>query len=544
MQTASIPVLLADVFTPATSWKADMTTTEARSSQQHDVLTDEQLGHLRHIDNLSRQLPNDWSMMQGKDGSQDDFGGYRFQLSYMTYAMALAHRHRLPNAPGVFKPVFERMIEKMLLPEVWMYWRNTSRGGAILNAHLSQGYSEEWNPVVKDNIMYSAYVQSMSLMYDYLFDDARYSAPGALSFDHWSFFWGGEGHRFEYDQNSLNEHIYWQMVESGYIGVACEPNCVFQICNQPAILGFRMHDLLTGGNTAEEVTRSYDKVWSELGRLDASGHYTMMLVEDAKIVVPAAEPTPWVDAWAGSLMNMWKRDFVHARYPEQIQDLLVRGTDGALSVRPSAPLSAMGRVGNYDSGDFGWTTVWASEMGDQETLRGLLTHADRYMNPTWKDGGLYYPRNDTPTDADGNSTVVEPITGNALLAYARLNVPDGLWALYNEPWDASHHTEPSLVEVSGDVAVSQARFDRESNCLNFRVQRHGDRQGDGRVMISNVPDDTTWTMRENGTAIASGGSTSSARTSASIRVVGNDEGLSFQLPVGGPLTLQLELGAS
>ncbi|RYF55282.1 MAG: hypothetical protein EOO27_21485, partial [Comamonadaceae bacterium] len=72
------------------------------------VLTAEQLGHIRHFDNLSRQLPNDWSMMQGKGIGQFDFGAIRFQIAYMAYGLALAHAHRLPNAPGVFKPVFER----------------------------------------------------------------------------------------------------------------------------------------------------------------------------------------------------------------------------------------------------------------------------------------------------------------------------------------------------------------------------------------------------------------------------------------------------
>jgi hypothetical protein len=88
--------------------------------------------------------------------------------------------------------------------------------------------------------MYSAYVQSMTLLYNYLFDDDRYCQPGALTFSFFTPFWGGAEKRFEYDQNTLNEHVYWQMVESGYLGVACEPNCVFQICNQPAILGFRL----------------------------------------------------------------------------------------------------------------------------------------------------------------------------------------------------------------------------------------------------------------------------------------------------------------
>ena len=79
-----------------------------------------------------------------------------------------------------------------MLPEVWMYWRDVSRGGSIFNAHLSENYREEWNPVARDNIMYSAYVQSMALIYNYLFDDDRYALPGALTFRYWSYFWGGE----------------------------------------------------------------------------------------------------------------------------------------------------------------------------------------------------------------------------------------------------------------------------------------------------------------------------------------------------------------
>lgn len=127
------------------------------------ILDREQLGHLRHWDNLSRQLPNDWSLMQGRAAGQDDFGAYRFQLTYMIYGLALAHRHRLPAAPGVFRPTIQRLIDKLLMPEVWMYWRDASRGGAVFNAHLADQLTEQWDPVVRDNIMYSAYVQSSAL---------------------------------------------------------------------------------------------------------------------------------------------------------------------------------------------------------------------------------------------------------------------------------------------------------------------------------------------------------------------------------------------
>jgi Linalool dehydratase/isomerase len=96
------------------------------STYAFESLNKLQVGHIRHFDNLSRRLPNQWELMKGKGYGQEDFGGFRFQLAYMAYALALTHRHRLPAAPGVFKPVFERLIEKMLLPEVWMYWRDVS----------------------------------------------------------------------------------------------------------------------------------------------------------------------------------------------------------------------------------------------------------------------------------------------------------------------------------------------------------------------------------------------------------------------------------
>jgi hypothetical protein len=462
------------------------------------ALTREQLGHIRHIDNLSRQLPNDWSLMQTKDVGQMDFGGYRFQLSYMAYALALAHVHRLPHAPGVFKPVFERLIDKMLSPEVWLYWRDVSRGGNVFNAHLAHGYSEEWDPVAKDNIMYSAYVQSLTLLYHHLFNDDRYTKPGSLTFEYWSFFWGGEPKTFAYDEHSLNDGVYWQMVESGYIGVACEPNCAFQICNQPAILGFRMHDLITGENVADDVTRSYEKVWSELGHLDSSGHYNMFRAQDSGMIVPNQFKAPWIDAWCGTLMNMWNREYVHAHYPDQVRDFVIDGPEGTKSVPVLPPPVIMEQTVTNDTCDFGWVATWASEMGDAETLSGLLAHADRFMNPTWRDGGLYYPRHDVEHDRDGNRTLMEPLTGNALLAYARLNVPDGLWKLYNQPWTPAHFTEPALTTVGGDVEISLATFDESDGVLTFRAQRHADRHGDGTIVVSNIGPDSSGSLRVDG----------------------------------------------
>ncbi len=449
------------------------------------VLGREQLGHLRHWDNLSRQLPHDWSLMHGKGQGEDDFGSYRFQLAYMIYGLALAHRHRLPAAPGLFRPTIQRLIDKLLLPDVWLYWRDVSRGGAVFNAHLADRLHEEWNPVARDNIMYAAYVQSCALLHDHLFADDRYAADGSLTFRHWSFFWGGEEKRFAYDRDSLNEHLYWQMVENGYLGVACEPNCVFQICNQPAILGFRLHDLVTGGSRADEVVAGYEKAWADFGRLDGAGHYNAMVLEDSRVVAGNDQLAPWVDAWCGALMNTWNRDFVREHYPRQVAAFLVPGPDGTLSVRSAPARDVMGQAVVTDTCDMGWVAAWASEMGDGDTLAGLLAHADRFMGPTWRDGGLFYPRNDTPADADGHRTDIEPMSGNVLLGYARLNVPDGLWGLYNRPWGAEHHAEPALVALDRDVEVSRAEV--VDGVLHARLRRDRALAGDGTVTLGRLP---------------------------------------------------------
>lgn len=463
------------------------------------VLTAQELGHLRHFDNLSRLAPNDWSLMQGPAPHQDDFTGYRFQLAYMIYAAALTHRNRLPAAAGRFQPMIERLVTKLLEPEVWLYWRDTSRGGAWFNAHLTDSYSEQWDPVVRDNIMYSAYVQSTALLHDYLFQSDRFAEAGSLTFNFWSMFWGGEEKRFEYDRDSLNEHIYWQMVRNGYIGVACEPNCVFQICNQPAILGFRMHDLITGRSRTEDILANYERAWADFGRLDQSGHYNMMVMEDSQTIVPNAEPAAWTDAWCGTMMHMWNRDFVRDHYSQQVKAFLQPQPDGTIAVKPSSH-EFNGRSMPYKNSDLGWVATWASEVGDTQTRDGLLGYADRYMKPAVRDGGLYYPRNDAVYDESGQYVEMDPLTGNALLAYSRLNVAGGLWTLFNEPWSASHFEEPALARVDFDLDVSRAEM--RDGLLEVRLQRRSDVTGEGTVDLDRVLQRGDWGISVDGTEIA------------------------------------------
>ena len=107
--------------------------------------------------------------------------------------------HHLPAAPGVFKQPFNSLIEKILSPDVWTYWHYISTGNGPFNKSIGK-QPGQWDPVIKDNIMYSAYVQSMALLYHYLFQDDKYAAEGALTFSIDPMFWDEGGKHFVYDE--------------------------------------------------------------------------------------------------------------------------------------------------------------------------------------------------------------------------------------------------------------------------------------------------------------------------------------------------------
>jgi hypothetical protein len=463
------------------------------------------VGHIRHIENLAHQLDNEWAHMGIRSSFQENFESLRYQLAYMAFAIGLTHFNRLPAAPGYFRSSFDRLVQKMLLPDVWYYWRDTSRGGGAANIDAPK--SDGWiDPVVRDNIMFSAYVQSMSVMYNFLFNDNKYAQPGALTFDFNPilFRWDTR-EQFVYDQNSLNEHIYWKMVESGYLGIACEPYCVFQICNQPAILAFRLHDILHGTSRAREVTEGYMAAWSRFGLVDERGHYNAYVRTHVNEVVPNLLG-PWIDGWLGTLLNAWNPELVQKQYWSAIADWVVENEDGTAYVPPAVPGNPDQDVSAGSALDFAWVATWSSEVGDRERLGRFLKYADTYLNPTWEKGGYFYPRNDTYQDEDGNVVMVSPCTGNALLPYARLNVPDGLWTLYNRPWGPEHFQEPLLSELSPNVDVRRARYLPEHRKLVFTLSERSDRDGDATVLIDNVWGEgrQAWHLRRNGEVVARG----------------------------------------
>jgi hypothetical protein len=162
-------------------------------------------------------------------------------------------------------------------------------------------------------------------------------------------------------------------------------------------------------------------------------------------------------------MNSWNPSVAHA-----IRQLVKTEEADPASLSTVAKAKDIVRTANLQSKsplvtpNFGYVAIWLSEVGNKSTLDGLLTHADKFMSPTWRNGGLYYPRSDHDPEKVRNETAVDPFTGNSAIGYARLNILDGQRKMWLEPWTAEQVSSSPYVDsldLSSDVDFVRGCWD-------------------------------------------------------------------------------------
>lgn len=72
----------------------------------------------------------------------------------------------------------------------------------------------------------------MVSLYAMLFNDDEFDKPDSLVFDWDPMFFGMGPESFKYNRSKLQQVILQQMEQNGWMGVCCEPNMVFIVCNQ------------------------------------------------------------------------------------------------------------------------------------------------------------------------------------------------------------------------------------------------------------------------------------------------------------------------
>ncbi len=479
-------------------------------------LDDEQLGHLRHFTRLADQIPGDWAHMGSFEPGQEGDDALRYQLAMMSYAVAAAQYHRTPAWRELYRGIFEKLIEKMLRFDVWGYWETASRGSKVFDPDLEE-LGEGWlDPVVRQNIMYSGHLFKMVGLYEMLYRTGRYNAPGSLSFEFKSVFRGIGPETFAYDHKSLGQAILKEFERNNYLGCECEPNAIFVVCNQTPLLGFHHYDHVHGTEIAPVLTQRFEEAWKKRSNL-----FTSTCCEELPVYITVRREEVLegglTDAWWCAMMHPWKPDYTESVYPNVRKRLVRPMPDGTLGVDDTA----YNRSPDSEVGDlavdpimlgvqtFGLMALAASEMGDAETLAGMLAYADRYFDPDGREGCLYYPRN----DAMGTDNYVTCLIGNALIPWARLNVPDGIWRLYNEPWDDAHFAEPYVEGIDFPVIlVRRAIFDALAERLTLVIEPGPGAPGETRFRVEQLDRSKAWrVVRDGATLGALGADGSSSR---------------------------------
>jgi hypothetical protein len=428
------------------------------------VLSAKSVGHLRHTLRLAQQLPGDWSNM-GSDWWDIGEGAQQYELAFMTYMLGIVQHQYTPAYREFCQTAIEKLIGKMMLPDIWEKWINASRGGKTVNPDQTELGAGWIDPIKKHNVMYKGHLLQMAAMYEALYRDGKYARTGAFKFEFKATTWGMGSETFLYDVNELAKIIHNEYVESNYEGVQCEPNRIFPMCNQHAVLGLWHHDQAFGTDYAADVMPKFKAAWLRKGYTDCktNSHMRMRWAAQDKIF-PSCHP--WSDGWTGIFMHAWDREFIRSLYPsERARHLepLLAGKEGERVYSAMVPTSA--KLG------FGMFTALAAELGDIDSRDRLLDYAERNFSPRWDDGCYWFPRSDAwMPDGAGNSHGVDMLTGNALLPLARVNQGGGIWELYNSLRPMDFAVEPHFAAIDHSVvSVSQAHYDYGAGTLHISL---------------------------------------------------------------------------
>ena len=435
----------------------------------YPALSTKQMGHVRHMINMANDLPGDFSLLGQMDPVYHmSFHAYQFQFAFAAYALASAHYHYTPAHRDLYQDASARLIKRMIYKDVWDYWAHVSKYD--ITGRTDEGGENVWrteddeygwiDPNIKKNIMYSGHLLQMVGLHETLFDDHRYDQPGSLMFRYAPPEYGQDPIEMKYDHDRLTTVIFDQFEEGHFRGIECERNAVYAECNQHPILGLMSYDLAHGTNFSPEVKSNFKKVMVERNYIDPETKTTMYFLkvrEDE--VIPASYA--WADGWNGHAQHVSDKQFIEEIYPHQLERYIPSMLEGV-------PGEDMGYTASFD---FGWFALLASEVGDSETVQIMTDYADAHFKPTWMDGGLLYPNTadylwNFSRDEKGFIQNVGPVTGNVLVGFARINPADGLWHIYNEPFNQSHFAEPHITDVEYlEASVTRAVYDAEKDAL-------------------------------------------------------------------------------
>lgn len=226
-------------------------------------------------------------------------------------------------------------------------------------------------------------------------------------------------------------------------------------------------------------------------------------------------------------MNTWNSEYAHSGFENQSTGFITN-LDGKIELQvtavaneirrlekeegasPRSPATVKKAIQNakadasrgfpYTQPTFGYVVKWLSELGKDTELNGLLAYADANLNPTWENGGLYYPRNDIPVDDDWKWTQMDAFTGNAAIAYSRLNVADGQKKMWDRPWTREYlDNRPWIdgLDLSQDIDCLRGVWEEAAKAIIVTLKTWNGKPAQANLIAKNL-EVGTWAVYEQG----------------------------------------------
>jgi hypothetical protein len=315
----------------------------------------------------------------------------RYQIFDLHYALAHLQCQYAPNFHGYLSQAQRNLIEKVVRPEIWGYWKWESLWGR---------FTTDFDPVVKDNIMLTGFYGICLGLYAANTGDQRYAAPGALEFRL------NSGQRYPHDLHSIMQALVRNFENSAYCLYPCEPNWIYTFCNLQGMTALAIYDRLYGTRHVERLRARFVENWrEEFTTIDGSVLPIRSSITGLTIpgLIGTSGDTSGSVLAGAMLPDIAARMWAQARSEAisfDAQGRLVLKVTGADKMDP----------GNYRKGlGMTYTTVLfaAREYGDEEVAQAALRRLDEEFEPTREGGSLRYRR--------------LSVLANAMLVRARIN---------------------------------------------------------------------------------------------------------------------------
>ena len=504
----------AEVGSPA---KQSVTARARIDLNSYPAADEKEWGQLLWHLKLANQDISDFSNFQSVD--EQGISANRYSIAFAAYFLAAEQYHKFPAWRDAIQSGFDRINKKMLEKKIWQYWEHESPGVTKFEPNMDRPYPASKDPVAYRNIMYSGHVAQMINLYQMLYNDRKWDEPGSIVFK-WD-----DNTKFVYNNRSLQDVMFLQLINNPVPGIECEPNAIFPACNTHPMLSWLLYDRMHGSRYFDAAHPLFDKFFEsqfinpktkDLGAFylikqgfvfsawnPRYGNKMDPMIKDM-IKKGANFSSSGNDGWIGMFMHAWNPKLIESLYPYMKKAHVLMNADGSVTLQNDSLTP---------DAYYGFFVALAAEVGDEPVKMGLLKSIEKMFAPVWMDGTYHYPFVDkagavnlAADDGSKSSMTASPDAAqkpavqakkglaiiskgvlvkehhgdvnnmktfpqhsdlsDRLIAMARALPPKGLWLMHNQPFDAEHFSEPAITGVDlTKTYLKRAIYDRSKKAL-------------------------------------------------------------------------------